>query len=273
MDKVIDFHTHPYGGAAEFMCFYGECFSPSPEQCGGDLERAGIGRFCGSVLLKEPYDPAEGFGYLRRCNRRAMELKELWGDRYVPGFHIHPDFVGESLEEMAEMHRRGVRLIGELTPYLHGWQGYAHRGLTRLLDAAGEYGMAVSFHTPAGEGEDIARMAAEHPDVTFVAAHPGDRESFLAHLERMERCGNLYLDLSGTGIFRYGLVAYGVRRLGSERFLFGSDYPICNPRMYVQAIYQEPISQTDRENILHKNAARILGLQTERNGEEEEKWI
>lgn len=273
MDKVIDFHTHPYGGAAEFMCFYGECFSPSPEQCGGDLERAGIGRFCGSVLLKEPYDPAEGFGYLRRCNRRAMELKELWGDRYVPGFHIHPDFVEESLEEMAEMHRRGVRLIGELTPYLHGWQGYAHRGLTRLLDAAGEYGMAVSFHTPAGEGEDIARMAAEHPDVTFVAAHPGDRESFLAHLERMERCGNLYLDLSGTGIFRYGLVAYGVRRLGSERFLFGSDYPICNPRMYVQAIYQEPISQTDRENILHKNAARILGLQTERNGEEEEKWI
>ena len=30
--------------------------------------------------------------------------------------------------------------------------------------------------------------------------------------------------------------------------------------MYVQAIYQESISEADRENILHKNAERILGL-------------
>lgn len=30
--------------------------------------------------------------------------------------------------------------------------------------------------------------------------------------------------------------------------------------MYVQAVYQEPLSTEDRENILHKNAGRILGI-------------
>ena len=165
----------------------------------------------------------------------------------------------ESIAEIERMHTQGIRLIGELVPYLHGWRDYSSWNLSKILDAAGKYRMVVSFHTMTDEQEEMGRMVAEHPDVTFVAAHPGERENFMRHLERMKQFDNLYLDLSGTGIFRYGLVAYGVSRVGSERFLFGTDYPICNPRMYVQAIYQEPISEADRENILHKNAERILG--------------
>lgn len=62
-------------------------------------------------------------------------------------------------------------------------------------------------------------------------------------LERIKKFENYYLDLSGTGIFRYGLIFHGVREVGSERFLFGTNYPISNTRMYVQAVFQEPISE------------------------------
>lgn len=257
---VIDFHTHPYWSGEEFLNFYPQCFAPSPEQCRADLERAGISKICGSVILKKPYRREEGFAPIRLCNERAWKLKEAFGGFYVPGFHVHPDFVEESVAEIAKMHARGVRLIGELVPYLHGWGGYASPGLSRILDAAGERHMVVSFHTVADDQEGMTRMVREHPDVTFVAAHPGDKAVYLKHLERMERCDNLYLDLSGTGIFRYGSIAYGVGRVGSERLVFGTDYPICNPRMYVQAVLQEPISQGDMENILYKNAMRLLGL-------------
>lgn len=260
-DMVVDFHTHPYLSGEEFLNFYPECFAPSPEQCRADLKRAGISKFCGSVILKKQYDRSDGFAPIRRCNECATELKCLWGELYIPGFHVHPDFVEESIAEIEAMDAQGVWLIGELVPYLHGWRDYANRGLSKILDAAGRHHMVVSFHTMADEQEEMTRMVAEHPDVTFVAAHPGDRESFMKHLERIERYENLYLDLSGTGIFRYGLVAYGVSRVGSERFLFGTDYPICNPRMYVQAILQEPLSQAERENILYKNAGRVLGLE------------
>ena len=173
---------------------------------------------------------------------------------------MHPDFVDESIAEIEEMYAQGIRLIGELVPYLHGWSDYSNRNLSKILDAAGERHMVVSFHTMLDEQDEMTRMVLEHPDVTFVAAHPGDKAVYIKHLERMELCGNLYLDLSGTGIFRYGSIAYGVERVGSERFLFGTDYPICNPRMYVQAIYQEPISEADRENIMHRNAERLLKL-------------
>lgn len=257
---VIDFHTHPYLSDREFFNFYPECFTPSPAQCQEDLKRVGISMICGSVLLKEPYRHEKGFAYIRQCNQQAAALKDFFGGFYVPGFHVHPDFVDESISEIEEMHAQGISLIGELVPYLHGWGDYSNRNLSKILDAAGKRHMVVSFHTMPDEQDEMTQMVLEHPDVTFVAAHPGDKAVYMKQLERMELCGNLYLDLSGTGIFRYGTIAYGVKRVGSERFLFGTDYPICNPRMYVQAIYQEPISEADRENIMHKNVERLLRL-------------
>ena len=76
----------------------------------------------------------------------------------------------------------------------------------------------------------------------------------------MKKFPNLYLDISGTGLFRYGLLASSVKTVGSERVLFGTDYPICNPRMYVQAVLGEHISDEEKENILFRNAKRLLGI-------------
>ena len=87
--KVIDFHTHPYLSGEEFLNFYPECFEPSPSQMKEDIEKAGICRAAGCVLLKRSYTPDEGFSYIRECNDKALELKkryaELQGliDRFV----------------------------------------------------------------------------------------------------------------------------------------------------------------------------------------------
>jgi len=82
----------------------------------------------------------------------------------------------------------------------------------------------------------------------------------MKHLEILKKYDNAYLDLSGTGIFRYGMLREGIRQVGDEKFLFGTDYPIINPGMYVQAVCFEHISDKSRENIFYKNAERILGV-------------
>ena len=58
-------------------------------------------------------------------------------------------------------------------------------------------------------------MIAENPAVTFVAAHPGEREYFLKHLQRLEKYENAYLDLSGTGCSATALCGKG--SAGRER--------------------------------------------------------
>ena len=137
---------------------------------------------------------------------------------------------------------------------------FASPGLQEILALAGEYGMVVSYHTMTEQQEQMEAMIAGNPGVTFVAAHPGEREYFLKHLQRLEKYENAYVDLSGTGLFRYGLVREGIRRAGAERFLFGTDYPITNPGMYVHAVLGEHIGEEDRRLIFAGNAKRLLGL-------------
>ncbi|MBQ3842483.1 MAG: amidohydrolase [Ruminiclostridium sp.] len=256
--KVIDFHTHPFLSGEEFMNFYPECFEPSTAQIVKDMESAGIGHIAGSVLLKRKYTAEEGFAYIRECNNKALELKRILGGFCTPGFHVHPHYVKESIAEIERMGSLGIRLIGELVPYMHGWSDYSCRELQMILDAAEHYGMIVSFHTMKDEQAEMTKMIASHPKLVFVAAHPNEKEYFLLHLERMRKFDNFYLDLSGTGIFRYGLIAYGVNKAGSDKFIFGTDYPICNPGMYVRAVEQEPISDADKEKILYKNAEKLI---------------
>ncbi|MCM1027343.1 MAG: amidohydrolase [Roseburia sp.] len=261
--KVIDFHVHPYLTEEEFISKYPECFAPSPEQAEADLRGCGITRICGSVIGRTPYEPEKGFDYFRELNRKALELKEKFGSFYIPGFHVHPDYIDESCREIEFMQEKGFRLIGELTPYQHGWRNYSCESFSEILNEAGKYHMIVSYHTVLGEQEEMERMVAAHPDVIFAAAHPGERQDYDRHLERMMKHENLYLDLSGTGLFRYGMLAYGVRRVGADRFLFGTDYPICNPGMYVQAVLREPLTEREKEQILFRNAERLLGKTAE----------
>ena len=167
-----------------------------------------------------------------------------------------------AVEPIVRMHKAGVKLVGELVPYIHGWDrsgyDYGSRELTEILSLAGEYGMVVSYHTMPEWAPQMEKMVRSCPGVTLVAAHPGQKADYLLHVERMKKYTNLYLDISGTGLFRYGLLASAVKTVGSERILFGTDYPICNPRMYVQAVLGEHISQEEKENILFKNAKRVL---------------
>ena len=119
--KVIDFHTHPYTCRGEYMGMYGEDFYLEPEQMPEDLGNAGISVFCGSVIDSVHRGPVGSFDAVRKVNDSALKLWEKFGDAYVPGFHVHPAFLRESLEEVERMHKAGVKLVGELVPYLQGW--------------------------------------------------------------------------------------------------------------------------------------------------------
>lgn len=256
--KVIDFHMHPYFTEEECFCFYPDSFQPSPAQLQEDLAAAGIDQVCGSVIGNlHRYRPGDGFAYFQELNRKALQLREQFGDFYVPGFHIHPDFVKESIAEIEYMHAQGVHMVGELVPYMHGWR-YSHENYSAILDAAEDHQMIVNYHTMPEDWEAMERMIETHPGITFVAAHPGEKGEYLHHIENLKKYRNHYLDLSGTGIFRYGMLAHGVMEVGAERFLFGTDYPICNPRMYVQAVMQEHITEEDRKKIFAENAQKLM---------------
>jgi len=257
--EIIDFHTHPFITPEQNICSHKENCNMSAENSRSMFERFGVSKICGSVIANVKEDGAPVWERIKANNDAALTLRDMYGDFYIPGFHIHPDFPEESLSEMERMQREGVKLIGELVPYHDGWNDYSCEAFSSLLDEAGKRNMIVSFHS---QGEDeMDEMVKAHKDVVFVAAHPGEYKAFMRHVERMKYSENYYLDLSGYGIFRHGMLRRAIDEFGVDRILFGSDFPTCNPAMYIGGVLlDELITDSEKEKIFSLNAKRLLGI-------------
>jgi len=258
---IVDFHTHPFVDSKNNICAHAANCGMSPEQTMEMYDKLGVSVFCGSVLTldKNREGGNTQWEQILEDNRAALAMRDVYGDRYVPGFHVHPDYVAESIEEMHKMHALGIRLVGELCPYIYGWKDYSCKGFSRILDEAEKLDMIVSIHS-MGEDE-MDKMVKAHPGVTIVAAHPGEYGSFMRHIERMKMSDNYYLDISGYGLFRHGMLRRAIDEVGAERILFGSDYPTCNPSMYIGGVLlDELITDEEKQLIFSGNARRLLDI-------------
>lgn len=250
--EIIDFHTHPFLDCNDNLCKYKDLMDMTPENTMENIKRAGISKFCGSVI--KPMTP--DFSAFREANREALKLQELYDGNYIPGFQICPNFIEESIEEIDFAHKCGVNLIGELVPYMHNWEDYSCQEFSCLLDHIEKYDMVVSVHTT--NFEQMKNMAKSHPNIRFVFAHPGEKANIEKHIEIMGEFDNVFLDISGTGIIRYGMLKKLVTGVGAERILFGTDYPICNPAVYINGVLGEKISDREKEMIFSVNAKNLL---------------
>lgn len=253
--EIIDFHMHPFLDPADNLCHHKDILQLSVDTTPQEMKNAGISRFCGSVIkLAEKTT----FELIKACNRDALALRERYEGAYIPGFQVHPDFIEESIAEIDFAHENDVRLIGEIVPYCHHWEDYSCPEFSVLLDHIEKYDMPVSVHS--GNQDQLERMALAHPHVNFVFAHPNEKASVLRHIEIMKKCDNVCLDISGTGILRYGMIKRLVEQCGAERILFGTDYPIGGLELYITSILTEKITDRDRELIFNDNAKRLLHL-------------
>lgn len=259
--EIIDFHTHPFTDAVTNICNHKDFIHMSINNTVSYMKSLGISRICGSVIcgnINEVTTYADAWEMISDSNKRALELRDQYGDFYIPGFHVHPDFVKESCDEIEKMSKQGFRLIGELVPYIHGWHDYSCKEFDEILDVASQYNMIVSFHS--GDNDEMDEMVQKHPNTIFVAAHPGEYSDYCRHLNRMRMSKNYYLDLSGYGLFRHGMLRRGIDECGVERFLFGSDFPTCNPAMYIGGVVLDPlITEDEKCMIMTGNAKRLLG--------------
>ena len=254
MFDIIDFHSHPFLRDEENLCLHKDVVNMTTETVLEDMDAVGISHFCGSVLSRSYHD----FNDIRILNGNALKLRDIYEGRYIPGIHVHPDYVYQSCEEIELAYKQGVRLVGEIVPSKHGWSDYSCKGFFEILDFLKEKDMLVSLHTV--NLDEMEKMASEYKNINFVFAHPGEKAVAMRHLEIMKKHDNVFLDISGTGIFRYGLLKKMVETVGAERILFGSDYPICNLKMYVGGVLGEKISDSAKEYIFSKNAKHLLGM-------------
>ena len=250
--KIIDFHLHPG------YDFHGVI---PPETFIDGIKKAGISHIVGCTIRKDDSyrDVAEYAEIIPKLNRESYAFYEQYPDIYTQGVQIHPNFVELSCSEIEYYHKRGARLIGELTPYLMAWREYSDKNLFEILKLADEKNMALSIHPNKIEG-DMEGLVKEFPNMNIVIAHLDGYGLFDLSIELMRKYDNLSFDISAHGTDREGMIAEAVKLVGSERILFGTDYPGYSPYPFIDAVMKADITDADRENIFYKNAERVLGL-------------
>jgi hypothetical protein len=104
---------------------------------------------------------------------------------------------------------------------------------------------------------DVARAAADFPEVRFVMAHIGG--DWLRGIRAIRRQPNVSVDTSGS-IVEQGMIETAVKELGARRVLFGSDAHGADLAVNLAKIMGAQIPLRARRLVLGANFARLAGL-------------
>jgi predicted TIM-barrel fold metal-dependent hydrolase len=251
--EIIDCHFHPaVDEETDTSWFYP---SGSMQHQMDTLRRAGISQACGAPV--RAFTPGS-FDEISVLNDKALALRDEFPDFYIPGMQVHPHFPDESCREIERCcGGEGVRWIGELVGYMMGYGvEFATQDALKIMRTAKEYESVVNIH--CHDLEVIDRLVGSVPDLKIVLAHPGgSKQEFMDRLEKVAEYPNLYLDTSGSGIDRYQILRKAVDVAGKGKLVFGTDYPINNPSVYVHGALLEPLSAEEYAAIFRDNFMRL----------------
>lgn len=182
------------------------------------------------------------------------------------------------LRELADFLRAGQVVGLKLYPGYEPFYPHDSR-LEVIYELAEEFKVPVMIHsgdTYSARGKlkyahplEVDEVAVDHPNVNFVICHLGN--PWLTDcMEVVYKNRNVYADISGLvlGEFTEAFEDYMQEQIGDvilyagepDQFLFGSDWPICSMKSYVEFVNQLRLSDADRHAILYENARRLFRL-------------
>ena len=253
--RIVDVHCHPIDDDLERSKFNAYGSPNCTKDFFADMRAEGVDFCVGSVIRVE--SEPESFAPFAETNASGFELEKKYPDFYQTGIRINPLFVKDSIAELEKYRKQGVTWIGELVPYMSGYASISSPEILEIFAVARDLGMTVNIHSP--QTEDLDNLMKNLPDLKVIAAHPGERKLVLERTELMKRHKNLPWDISGTGLFRWGMLRYLVEQCGADRLLFGTDFPICNIAMQIYGVLSERISDEAKLAIFSGNYDRLSG--------------
>jgi predicted TIM-barrel fold metal-dependent hydrolase len=159
----------------------------------------------------------------------------------IQGIKLHPEFQGIDLADsrlgdfFAEVEDDFILMI--------------HVGDPKVSEA--------NFSTP----RKVAAILDKFPKLQIIAAHLGGYQ-FWGEAYQVLAGRDLYLDTSSTlPYIEPDLLKKIILKHGTEKILFGSDYPLRSPKQDLPLLEQLPwLSDTAKEQIKGQNCARLFGL-------------
>src|SRR5437667_8682458 len=228
-------------------------------------ERIGITTHVASILgsfgrTSPTYFPSPAD--LEYGNNALIGLEHTHPDRIRGYVTVNPNYATHARVEI----QRGLA-AGMIGIKLAASRRASDPLLDPICELATERGVPVLHHVwqhrrrdwpgqEASDGQELAALAARHPQVRFILAHiggGGDWEHSLAVLRAMT---NVYVDLSGSGVDG-GMLEACLEAAGVERLLWGTDLTMDTGWAKLRYL-ERVLSPPELELVQWKNAAHIF---------------
>lgn len=175
------------------------------------------------------------------------------GGRLLPFFFANPHAGPAPYHDRAEQFR-GV----EISPAVHGvpLTDERTRALVAVAEEAGHPVYVVCLGRAGCGPTDLAALAARFPTVPFLLGHCGFVGIDVYSLGVIAPQPNILAETSGcyTGVARVA-----VQRLGAERVLAGTEYPLQHPEVELTKLRALELDEASWRRITWRNACRLLG--------------
>jgi len=120
--------------------------------------------------------------------------------------------------------------------------------------------LPVLLHTWGGSSydgpEQIRQVASRYPDCPMLLGHSCHGEWKKA-ISLVREFPNIYLELCAV-LDERGILEQLVEAVGSERIVFGTDFPWFSYSYYIGAVLDARITEEERRRIFSENAERIM---------------
>lgn len=258
--QIIDFHTH----------IYPDAIARKAAQSIRDFYEIGGCNLDGTVaqLLQSGKEAA-----ISRYIVLPVGLKPDAVSRINDFIHqqtkIHPEFTGfgtihagmdamaEECQRILDLGLRGIKMHPDsqvfaiddprLFPAYEIMQGRApimlHMGDTRY-----------DYSHP----RRLRHVLELFPNLEVIAAHFGGYSMYETAYEELKD-KNCYFDISSSMMFMEdGVAEHYIRAYGADRFVYGTDFPLWDPRVEVARFLQLKLRPDEMEQIAYKTALHIL---------------
>jgi hypothetical protein len=278
---IIDFHTHvvPSGIKERRADYAGRdaCFSllyaepkaklATAEEVIASMDEHGIDK---SVILNLGWVSHE---LCVETNDYILEAIARYPERLIGFCVIQPLAGDKALKELERCARNGVKGIGEMRPDVQDFDLKDSSVMRPVIETAVKHNLIFLTHASEpvghqyfGKGnitpEAIYPFILNFPDLKVVCAHWGGGLPFYALMPEVAvALSSVYFDTAATPFLYKPQIFKQIADIaGSDKILFGSDYPLLSPKRIIDQLESTGLSQEDKAKILGGNAQRLLSI-------------
>ena len=177
---------------------------------------------------------------------------------------LHPDSpdIRGDVRHLMELGLHGIKLH----PDIQQFKIDDYRCL-KIYELCEEYNLPILMHTgdkryDFSNPNRLIPILEIYTGLTIIGAHLGGWSIWEEASEQLKGIPNLYFDCSSTF---YAVPPETAKRLilmlGTDRVMWGTDYPMWEPKAELEAFFSLGLSDEDNRRILSENAKRIYGIE------------